>query len=143
MLFQIDATFIVQLINFAIFLAVLNVVFLRPVSKAIAERRAYIDSLSSDYEAAQGQADALRKQAAHVLAEARREAEAALSRSRNDAGNESAKLAAEYAARAQAIVEDAHATVEREVAAVRPQQDALVGELAASIAGKVFAETRG
>jgi len=36
---SVDGTLVVQLINFAIFFAVLNVVFLKPVAAAIRKRR--------------------------------------------------------------------------------------------------------
>ncbi len=50
MFLSLDGTLFVQLVNFAIFFALLNVVFLRPVGRAIAKRREYINSLVSDYE---------------------------------------------------------------------------------------------
>ena len=45
---------LVQLINFAIFFAILNVIFLRPVSAAIRRRRAYINSVAADIEQSVG-----------------------------------------------------------------------------------------
>ncbi|MGC8485888.1 MAG: ATP synthase F0 subunit B, partial [Candidatus Baltobacteraceae bacterium] len=66
MLFSIDGTFVVQLINFAIFFALLNVLFLRPVGKAVAQRRAYLDGLVGGYEKAQSEASALRREAVLV-----------------------------------------------------------------------------
>ena len=45
MFLSLDGTFWIQLINFAIFFAILNVVFMRPVGEAIKKRRAYIDSV--------------------------------------------------------------------------------------------------
>ena len=58
-----DGTLLVQLANFAIFFALLSVVFLRPVSAAIRKRREYLNSLTSDYDSYQAQANALRAQA--------------------------------------------------------------------------------
>jgi F0F1-type ATP synthase membrane subunit b/b' len=40
MFLSLDGTFWFQLVNFAIFFAILNVVFLRPVGEAIKKRRA-------------------------------------------------------------------------------------------------------
>ena len=56
-------TLIVQLINFAIFFALLNVLFLRPVGKAIRKRREYIDGVVNDYANYQAEAKTLREQA--------------------------------------------------------------------------------
>ena len=69
---SIDGTLVVQLINFAIFFAVLSVVFLRPVATAIARRREYINSLVSDYDRYQANAHDLRAEADGIRAAARR-----------------------------------------------------------------------
>src|ERR1700751_4440138 len=115
-----DGTFFVQLINFAIFFVILNWVFLGPVRKAIEKRRAYIDSLHSDYEKAQAQAADLRKAAAQVHAEARTEADLAIANARAQAGNEAALIASGYTSKVQAIVAEANHAVAAEVAAVQP-----------------------
>ena len=67
---------VVQLVNFAIFFALLNVVFLRPVGRAIMKRRQYIDGLVADYDRYQGEAQTLREEAEAIRADARRKAEA-------------------------------------------------------------------
>ncbi len=56
MFLSLDGTLVVQLLNFAIFFALLNVVFLRPVAAAIHKRRQYIDGLVSDYDRYQAEA---------------------------------------------------------------------------------------
>jgi ATP synthase F0 subunit c len=141
MFLSLDGTFWIQLINFAIFFAILNVVFIRPVQRAIANRRAYIDGLVQDYDQAQARAAELRAQAEQIRIEAHREADHVLSRERNEAGNEAAKIAATYASHASEIVERAHATVYAEVQAVLPRQDALARELATGIVSRVLPES--
>lgn len=142
MFLSFDGTFWVQLVNFVIFYAILNVVFLRPVQRAIVKRREYIDSLTHDYDRAQAQASELRAEAEQVRAGARRESDHILAEARNDGGNEAAKIASDYAMRVQSIVEDAHRIVAGEVEAVRPREAALAGELAESIVGRVLPELR-
>ena len=89
-----DGTAIIQLLNFAIFFAVLSVL-LRPVALAVRKRRAYIDSLASDYGSYQMEAAELRKQAESVRAGARREAEQIIAKARADASNRAAELSGE------------------------------------------------
>jgi F0F1-type ATP synthase membrane subunit b/b' len=125
-----DGTMWVQLANFAIFFAVLSVVFLRPVSRAIRERREYINSLSADYAKYQGEANALRAQAEGERASARRDAEAAIGKARAQASNESAQLSAQYAAKVQATVDAAHQTVASELDSARAGEAGLVAQLA-------------
>jgi F0F1-type ATP synthase membrane subunit b/b' len=130
MFLQIDGTFVVQLINFAIFFAILNVVFIRPVSRAIVARREYINSVTHDYDRYQAETNALRTQAEAIRAAARREAEQALSKTRAETSNEAAAIAAQFAQQAAQTVEDAHRTVEAELQAARVNEAQTAGELA-------------
>jgi F-type H+-transporting ATPase subunit b len=142
MFLSLDGTLWIQLINFAVFYVILTVVFLRPVQRAIAKRREYIESLTSDYDRAQEEASKLRAQAEQIHADARRESDHILAQNRNQAGNEAAEIASDYAQRVQAIVESAHASVAKEIEAMRPREDAVVRELARSIVGRVLPEVR-
>lgn len=130
MFLQLDGTFWVQLINFAIFFALLNVLFLRPVSRAIRQRREYINSVTADYDRYQSEAKALRAQAEEVRLGARRQAEATIAKARGDASNQAAQLATEYNAKAQATIESAQATVASELEAARANEGAVVKQLA-------------
>lgn len=140
MFLKLDGTFFVQLINFAIFFALLNVLFLRPVSHAIRKRREYIKSVTSDYDAYQSEASALRAQAAEVRAAARREAEATLMKARAETSNASAALSADYTAKSQAEIEEARAKVASELAAVRGEEQAAVAQLAELMVSRAIPE---
>ncbi|HTX57208.1 MAG TPA: ATP synthase F0 subunit B [Candidatus Acidoferrales bacterium] len=142
MFLSVNGTFWVQIINFVVFYAILNVVFLRPVQRAIAKRREYIESLTHDYDRAQAEATQLRAQAEQIRADARREGDHILAAARNEAGDEAARLSADYAQRAQRIIEDAGRTVAQELEAIRPRQEALAADLAAAIVGRVLPEVR-
>jgi F-type H+-transporting ATPase subunit b len=125
-----DGTLVVQLINFAIFFAVLSVVFLRPVSRAIRERREYLNSVTADYDRYQAEAGSLRAQAEGERAAARRDAQEAIAKARAGASNESAELSARYAAQAQSVVEAAHQSVAGELESARAGEAAIVRQLA-------------
>lgn len=140
MFLSVDGTLFVQLINFAIFFAILNVLFLRPVGRAIAKRRAYIESVTDDYDRYQAEGNALKAEAHAVLTAARREAEQTASRMRADASNESAEISAEYAQRAAAIVHDADRTVADELGKARKNRVRLTGELAGVILSRALPE---
>lgn len=142
MFLSLDGTFWVQLINFAVFYAILYVVFLRPVQRAIAKRREYIEGLTHEYDRAQAEASELRAQAEQVRADARRESDHLVAAARNEGGNEAAKLATDYAEQVRKIVDDADRKVAGEVEAVRPRERALAQELAERIVGRVLPEIR-
>ncbi len=137
---SVDGTIFVQLLNFAIFFAILNVVFMRPVARAIAKRREYIDSVSGDYERYQAEGNALRTQAEAIRAAARREAEQLGAQARAEASNESARLSTEFAQQASEKVRVAHETVDSEVQAARSNQARTVQELANEIFARAVPE---
>lgn len=135
-------TLLIQLINFAIFFALLNVLFLRPVGQAIRKRRAYIDAVVSDYAAYQADAKALREQAERIRAQARREAEQKVAKARSEASNASAELGARYAAQVQATVEEASRNAESELERARAGEDRLVRQLAGEMVERTLGAAR-
>jgi F-type H+-transporting ATPase subunit b len=114
MFLSLDGTLVVQLINFAIFFALLNLVFLRPVGRAIAKRRDYIDSLVTDYDRYQEEARDLREEAESIRASARREAEQSVAAARAAASNEAAEISSRYAQQARSTIEEAQSTARAE-----------------------------
>jgi|SRR5579871_2795983 len=137
---SIDGTLVVQLVNFVIFFLVLNLVFLRPVGAAIAKRRAYINSLVSDYDRYQEEARTLRAEADAVRLAARREAEHRVAAARAAASNEAATMSSEYSRRAQDIVEDAQRTARSELEAARAGEAESVAGLAQVMLARVVPE---
>ena len=141
MFLKLDGTFVVQLINFAIFFALLSVVFIRPVSKAIVKRREYINSVTNDYDRYQAEAASSRSEAEAILAAARREAAAAMSRMRAEASNEAAAEAAQFGAQAAQVVDEAHRTVASEMESARANQAQTVNELANLMVSRTVTES--
>ncbi len=139
MFLSLDGTFWIQLINFAIFFAILNVVFMRPVGAAIKKRRAYIDSVESDFESYRQQAAALRTETEQKRVAARRVAEEAVTEARSQAEVEAARITAESGARAQAISDEARRTVEAEVASAKARE----GELSTALANTLLSRATG
>ncbi len=133
MLLSLDGTLVVQLINFLVFLVILNAIFLKPVGAAIARRRAYIDSVARDIEQFEGDIRTLRTQAEERRSAARREGDAVIAQARAQAQTEAAGISADYAAQAAKLVQDAHATVAREIAAARENDAQIVESLADSL----------
>jgi len=140
MFLSLDGTFFVQLVNFALFFALLTVLFWRPLSEGIRKRREYINGVTADYDRYQAEANALRQNAERVRAEARREAEQLLMKSRADASNKTAQLAADCASKVQTTIEDAQRTVEAEFEAARASEDQLVGQLAGLMVERTLTE---
>ncbi|MGD0967883.1 MAG: hypothetical protein ABR949_06310 [Candidatus Aquilonibacter sp.] len=140
MFLTLDGTLLVQLLNFAIFFALLSVVFLRPVSKAIRERREFINSLTTDYDKYQAQGKALREQAESIRAAARRDAEAIMTKARAEASNASAELATSYGAQVQSTIEQADKTVAGELEKARDNEHETVQQLANLILERTLTE---
>jgi F-type H+-transporting ATPase subunit b len=139
----VNGTLIVQLINFAIFFAVLNVVFLRPVAAAIRKRREYINGLVSDYDRYQAEAQSLRAKAETIRSTARREAEHRVAEVRAQASNEAAEISARYSQKSQSIIEEAHATVRNELDAARTDDAGTVRRIADLMLDRAVPEMTG
>ncbi len=127
---SLNGTVVVQLINFAIFFAVLNVVFLRPVAAAISKRRAYINGLVSDYDRYQTEAHSLRAEAESVRSAARREAAHQIATAAAATTNETAEISSRYGRDAQSIVDEADRTVRAELDAARAGEPDAVRRIA-------------
>lgn len=136
----VNGTLVVQLINFAIFFAVLNVVFLRPVASAIAKRREYINGLVSDYDRYQAAAGRLRAEAESIRLAARREAEHRVAAARAQASNEAAEMSSRYAQQAQSMVEAAQRTAQAEFEAARAGESDAVRGIARLMLERVIPE---
>lgn len=130
MLLSLDSTLLVQLINFLVFLLVLNAIFLKPVGAAIAKRRAYIDSVARDIEQFEADVKALHVQAEERRAAARREADSVIAQARAEGQTQAAAIGADYSARAAQLISEAQAVVASEVRAARANADQIVAELA-------------
>jgi len=135
---EINATLLVQVVNFIVFLAIMNAIFFKPVGAAIARRRAYIDGLASDIEQLQRESKSLRGQAEEQRAAARRAADEALAHARVDIGRESDAIVIEAQEKATGIVQQAHAEVGRELEAARAQESRIVDSLAADMLGRAL-----
>lgn len=141
MFLSVDGTLIVQLINFAIFFALLNVVFLKPVSRAIVKRRAYIDGLVADHDRYQEEAKKLREEAEGIRGTARRKAEQTVAAARAAASNEAAEISARYGAEAKSVVEAAQRSAAAELEAARAGEGNAVRRLADIMLDRVVPET--
>lgn len=140
MLLQIDGTLVLQLINFAIFFALVNVLFMKPVREAIEKRQAYIAGILADEEAALAQSRTLEGQAEAKRAAARREADARLTKARAEAGAEADDILSQNADVASMHIEKAQQTVAAEVATLREQEPRIVVELSELMLGKALGE---
>ena len=130
MFLSLDGTSLVQLVNFAIFFAIVNVVFLRPVGAAIVKRRAYIEGVSRDAERYRLEGEGLVAAAEAKRSGARRAAEELLVKTRSAADSEAAQIAAGFTDRAGVIASEARAEVEAEIGAARARESELAKGLA-------------
>jgi F-type H+-transporting ATPase subunit b len=130
MLLSLDGTLVVQLVNFIIFLVILNAIFLKPVGVSIASRRAYIDKVGADIAQFEYDLKSLRVQADDKRAAARRRADATVAAARAQAQAEEAQIVADHLEQAGAIIAEAQATAGLEVAQARTSSAAVIESLA-------------
>ena len=135
MFLSLDGTFWFQLVNFVIFFAILNVVFLRPVGEAIAKRRAYIESVHGDYERFEGERKTLRSEADQK----RGVADETIAKARQEAEAEATRIVADRTLNAQAIADLARATVATEAAVASGREDELSLQLGKALLERAVA----
>ncbi len=135
-------TVVIQLINFAIFFAILNVVFLRPVGAAIKRRRQYIESVHHDYERYSAEAASLRRDAVARRGAARRDAENAVFAARARAQAEADVIARDHATHAAEIMDQAQQTIEGEFAVAKAREDELSQMLAKTLLARALGAPR-
>lgn len=142
MFLSLDGTFWVQLVNFAIFFAILNVVFLRPVGAAIKKRREHIEGVQADYERYARQVAVARAEADALRAGARREAEETVAKAKAQAETEGAAVTATQAEAAQTVVEAARRTVAAELATAKGREAELSQALARTLLERAIGSER-
>src|SRR5579872_4425114 len=104
---QLDGTFWLQIINFFIFYAILNVVYIKPAAEALRKRRAYIDSVRDEYESARRTKGELAEQAESKRADGRREGDHIAATLRADAMRQAEEIVGKAQAEAVKISEEA------------------------------------
>jgi F-type H+-transporting ATPase subunit b len=137
-LLSLDGTLVVQLINFLVFLVVLNAIFLKPVGAAIAKRRAFIDGVARDIEQYEADLKLLRSQAEDRRAAARREADVLIGRARSQGQAEAASIGADFTARAAQLTAEAQAAVAHEIELARQNEQQIVDSLADTLLNRAL-----
>jgi F-type H+-transporting ATPase subunit b len=136
-----NATFIVELIAFAIILYVLAKYVVPPVNRALVNRQASIKRQFDEAEQAKADARKAEEEFRSQLVEARHEA----SRIREEAREQGAAIIAEMREQAQAesrrIVEHARAQLEADRQQVMTQLRADIGEISTTLAAKIVGES--
>lgn len=129
MFLSLDGTFWIQIVNFFIFYAILNVVYIKPAGEALSRRRAYIDSVRDQFDAARHMQSELMAQAEEKRAAGRREGDHHAAALRAEAMRQAEEIVGKAQAEAMAISQDAITKVERELNEARANRHRLVLEL--------------
>jgi len=136
-----NATFLVELLAFAIILGLLGKFVIPPINKAMTARQDAIRKQFSDLEEAKSGAQQAEEDFKSQLADARHEA----ARIREEAREQGAAIVAEMREQAQAeasrIVEHAHAQIGAERQQAVATLRAEVGALATTLAGRIVGES--
>jgi F-type H+-transporting ATPase subunit b len=136
-----NATFVFELISFAIIMYVLAKWVIPPINKAMTERQEKIKAQFDEAAQLKAEAEATEKEHQSQLAEARAEA----SRIREEAREQGAQIIAQHREQAQAeaerITSNAHAQLEVDRAQALNQLKTEVGAMATTLAGRIVGES--
>jgi F0F1-type ATP synthase membrane subunit b/b' len=136
MFLKLDGTFWIQIINFFIFYAILNVVYIKPASAALRKRREYIDSVHSEYEAALREIEELKSESDNKRAEGRREGDHVAATIRNEAMKQAEEIVSKAQTEFSRIVEESETKIHRELSLARAEEHRLVQELASEMVAR-------
>jgi F-type H+-transporting ATPase subunit b len=136
-----NATFLVEVIAFAIILGILGKFVIPPINKAMTARQDAIRKQFSDLESAKSDAEQAEQEFKAQIADARHEA----ARIREESREQGAAIVAEMREQAQAeasrIVEHAQAQIAAERQQAVATLRAEVGSLATTLAGRIVGES--
>ena len=138
MFLKLDGTFWVQIINFIVFYALLDVIFLRPVQRAIKSRRALIDGIQSEYDHAMEEIATLKTSGESQKATNRRAIEENLTKVRAAASDEAALITTRASSLAHDRIAKAQGVVAAEMQSASQRLDGLADDLAGSLLGRVL-----
>ena len=137
-LFDIDATLPLMAIQFLILIAVLNVIFYKPLGEAIDERADYVRNTKADAQERLAKAEKLATEYEQSLADTRREArsviEEAQAAAKQMASEQEAAAQKEAAAKREAVQKE----LDEQKAAAFSQLEQQVDSLSEKILGKVL-----
>lgn len=138
-LFDFDATLPLMAIQFVILVAVLNVLFYKPLGKVLDDRAEFLSGGLGDSKAKLAEAEALTKQYEEELANTRRESQAVIAQAKAEAQ----KIAAEQIAATQQAGQIQREAAQQEIdkqkqaafAALEPQVEALSHQILTKLLG--------
>jgi len=136
-------TFIFQIINFLILLAILGRFFYGPVLDVMQRRQAQIDARIDDAEQRARLADAERHELARQAETAAREAAALVESARNEAARERQRLLEAAKAEAAAVIDAARKSAAAEAQAAEGRLRGRLSESAVKIAGTLIRDAAG
>lgn len=139
-LFDIGATLPIMVAQFLILVAILNVVFFKPLTKAIDDRNDYVRNNISDAKERLEKATALAQQYEQELATARKSAQAMVLAATDEAAKNRAGQIARAMDEGQAQLASAKAEVEAQKQAAEASLNAQVEALSGQILNKILGD---
>lgn len=136
---SINATLIIQVINFLVLVFIINRIMFRPVAKLIDERTQFISKAKTEIEDLAAETEKLKKEFTAMQNDARRNAAQEKSELRGAAMAEADKFIEDSRAEVSSIREEAEKEAEKEYSKTRP----LLGAEAASLAGEIIQKVIG
>ena len=143
-MFDFDATLPLMAVQFLLLAALLNVIFYKPLTKALDDRDNYIRTNNLEAREGLAKAERLTKEYEQQLAEARRQSQATVAAAQAEAQKTTAQKIAEAQKEAQAQREQAALEIEQQkqevLSSLDQQVDALSRQILEKLLGPVLAK---
>jgi F-type H+-transporting ATPase subunit b len=138
-MFDFDATLPLMAVQFLLLVAVLNIVFFKPMTKVIEERSDYIRTNEADARERLAKAESLAQQYQQELAETRKQYQATIAAAQADAQKISAQKIADAQREAQSEREQAQKELDRQKQEAMQALEQQVDSLSREILNKLLA----
>jgi F-type H+-transporting ATPase subunit b len=138
-MFDFDATLPLMALQFLLLMVILNLVFFKPLTKALDDRDTYIRTNQTDARERLAKAESLAKQYEQELAEARRQSQAVIVAAQADAQKITAQQIADAQREAQAQREQAQRELDQQKMEAMQSLEQQVGALSHQILDKLLA----
>jgi F-type H+-transporting ATPase subunit b len=139
MLLSLDGTFLIQILNFIVFWALLNYLFVAPTRRAIEARQRFLAAQHAEADELSSVASSLAEEMQRVLNEARRQTAAIMREAAADAERKVREIEHEALEEANALAQRARVAVAGEQAQAISKQGPFVEELARTMVERATA----
>lgn len=140
---EFNATFLVSIISFIVFVLIMNAIFYKPLQKIVDERQKFVDETNEEAKKHKAKAEAILKDKAKKLDKTKIEAKKIISKKTEEVKSQKDSLTSEAKEKSAQKVEVAKADLQKSNEEAQKALEGEVQNLAQAISTKILGEVNG